>query len=220
MPTVAILPVKTFSHAKRRLDIGLAPEPRRALAQAMLEDVLVALGQAQGIELTLVVSSDREAHRIAAGLGATVLADDLDRGHNPAAAKGIRWALERGVDRALLVPGDCPLLDPDELHQLLARDVDPPSALIVPDRHGTGTNALLLTPPGSLEPSFGPGSCERHLADARLRGTSAEVVRVPTLALDVDTPEDLDAVADALGSTSGGAARTRGVVSQLLHTRA
>jgi 2-phospho-L-lactate guanylyltransferase len=220
MRTVAILPVKTFSDAKQRLDIGVAPEPRRALAEAMFADVLVALRQAQSVATTLVVSSDPAAQRIAAAHGAIVLEDDLDRGHNPAAAKGVRLALEHGADRALLVPGDCPLLDPDELDQLLARPIDPPSALIVPDRHGTGTNALVLTPPGSLEPSFGPGSCARHLANARLAGTAAEGVRVPTLALDVDTPEDLDAVADALESKRGGAARTRGVLSQLLRAGA
>ncbi len=220
MRTVAILPVKSFSHAKQRLDGGVAPGSRRALAEAMVADVLVALRRTHGVEETLVVSSDRDAQRIAVGHGATVLEDDLDRGHNPAATNGIRWALEQGADRALLVPGDCPLLDPDELELLLAQPVDPPSALIVPDRHGTGTNALVLTPPGSLEPSFGPGSCARHLANARLIGTAAEVVHVPTLALDVDTPEDLDAVAEALDSKRGGAARTRGVLKQLLRAGA
>ncbi len=216
MRTVAILPVKTFSRAKQRLDGGVAAEPRRALAEAMVADVLEALTQAQSIDATVVVSSDRAAQRMAIDHGAMVLEDDLDRGHNPAAAKGIEWAATRRAARVLLVPGDCPLLDPDELDGLLARPVDPPSALIVPDRHGTGTNALVLTPPGSLDPSFGPGSCQRHLSHARLRGTAAESVLVRTLALDVDTPEDLDAVSEALGSTQGGASRTRGVLRQLL----
>jgi 2-phospho-L-lactate guanylyltransferase len=216
MRTVAILPVKTFSHAKQRLDRGVAAEPRRALAEAMFADVLIALTQAQSVDATVLVSSDRVAQRIATEQGASVLEDDLDRGHNPAAAKGIQWALTRGAARVLLVPGDCPLLDPDEVDELLARPVDPPSALIVPDRHGTGTNALVLTPPGSLDPSFGPGSCERHLTHARLRGTAAETVHVPTLALDVDTPEDLEAVSEALDHAPGGATRTRGVLRQLL----
>src|SRR5207302_7322924 len=67
------------------------------------------------------------------------------------------------------------------------------SMLIVPDRHGTGTNALLLTPPDALAPSFGPGSCERHARQARAAGVAAEVVEVPSLATDIDTPEDLEA---------------------------
>lgn len=215
MRTVAILPVKAFNHAKQRLDGGVAAASRRALAEAMFVDVLVALRRAQSIDETLVVSSDRAAQRLAAGHGALVLEDELDRGHNPAAEKGIAWAVGQSADRVLLVPEDCPLLDPLELDELLARTVDPPSALIVPDRHGTGTNALLLTPPSSLDPSFGPGSCARHLTNARLCGTAGEVVDVPTLALDVDTPEDLDAVSQALEATRGGAARTRGMLRQL-----
>jgi 2-phospho-L-lactate guanylyltransferase len=93
---------------------------------------------------------------------------------------------------------------------LLARPVLPPSALIVPDRHGTGTNALLLTPPGALAPSFGPDSCERHAQLARAAGTHAEVVEVPSLALDVDTPEDLA----ALVAASDRAPRTQALLSR------
>ena len=78
----------------------------------------------------------------------------------------------------LLVPGDCPLLDARELDELLVHPAGQRSALIVPDRHGTGTNALLLTPPDALAPSFGPDSCQRHMADADAAGVPAEVVEV------------------------------------------
>jgi 2-phospho-L-lactate guanylyltransferase len=111
------------------------------------------------------------------------------------------------------------MLDPGELDELLGRKLNPPAAVIVPDRHGTGTNALLLTPPNALAPSFGPGSRERHLSDARLAGTVAEVVDVPSLALDVDTAEDLAALEGTLGQTRGGAAHTRGMLSQLSRSR-
>ena len=80
---------------------------------------------------------------------------------------GFGYALEKGFDRALLVPGDTPLLDPHEVDDLLAtRERRGLAAVVVPDRHGTGTNALLLAPPDAIEPSFGPGSLERHLAAA------------------------------------------------------
>jgi 2-phospho-L-lactate guanylyltransferase len=214
MATLAILPIKSFDNAKQRLETGLGPGPRRALAEAMFSDVLVALGRAQSIDDVLVVTSDRGAQLIAGGHGTSVL-DDLDRGHSEAAARGIQRALETGVERVLLVPGDCPTLDPGQLDELVARPVTAPSALIVPDRHGTGTNALLLTPPTALAPAFGPGSRERHVANARLAGTSAEVVEVTSLALDVDTPDDLEALRSELASTRGGAAHTRGMLNQL-----
>jgi 2-phospho-L-lactate guanylyltransferase len=194
MRTLAILPVKSFERAKRRLEPGLHPELRRQLAQAMLLDVLEALG-ATRVDEIVVVSGGADARRIAHYYGATAV-EDGDEGHNAAATLGIRAALAVGAQRALLVPGDCPAIDPPDVDELLVRPAHAPSAMIVPDRHGTGTNALLLTPPDALAPSFGPASCQRHVANARAAGVGAEVVQVPSLALDIDTPEDLEALAN------------------------
>ena len=218
MTTLAILPVKSFSEAKRRLRRGLTVGERRALAEAMFTDVLVALRRASEIEGILVVTADHGAQQIAGGYGAAIL-DDEEHGHNAAARHGIRRALELEADQALLVPGDCPLLDPAELDGLVAREPESPSALIVPDRHGTGTNALLLTPPDSLAPSFGPGSCERHASNALDAGIAHEVLRTQSLAFDVDTPDDLDALQQTLATTHGGAAHTRGLLNQLIRSR-
>jgi 2-phospho-L-lactate guanylyltransferase len=183
----------------------------------MFSDVLVALRRATLVDEVLVVSGDSGAQQIAGGYGAQVL-DDTERGHNPAAMLGIRAALEAGAERALLVPGDCPLLQPTEVDELIARNVGDKSALIVPDRHGTGTNALLLSPPDAIAPSFGPGSCQRHASIAQEAGIYHLVVEVPSLALDVDTPEDLLAVHEALAATHGGAAHTRGMLRQLIRS--
>jgi 2-phospho-L-lactate/phosphoenolpyruvate guanylyltransferase len=218
MTTVAILPIKTFDAAKQRLAEELDPSPRRALVEAMFSDVLVALRRAKLVDQMLVVSKDHGAQRIAGGYGAMVT-DDEDDGHNGAATRGIARALELGMDRALLIPGDCPLLDPTEIDDLIARSVQSPSVLIVPDRHGTGTNALLLTPPDAMAPSFGAGSHDRHTRNAAAAGVTAETVTVPSLALDIDTPEDLAAVAAQLGETRGGAAHTRGMLRQLARSQ-
>jgi 2-phospho-L-lactate guanylyltransferase len=202
MRTAAILPVKRFGVAKQRLRDGLGPTAREALVEAMFTDVLRSLRLA-GVDQILVVTTSPVAREIAGQAGATVLADE-ETGHNDAAMLGIRAALEEGADRVLLVPGDCPVLDAGELNALLARAVAPPSVLIVPDRHGTGTNALLITPPDALAPSFGPGSARRHADLAAEAGVTAELVEVPSLALDIDTPEDLEALTagpDLAGST-------------------
>lgn len=208
MRTLAILPVKSFSRAKRRLEPELDPQSREELVEAMLSDVLAALGRT-AVDGVLVISASATAQRLAQAHGARVL-EDRERGHNAAATLGVQAALASGAQRALLVPGDCPALDPDELDELLARPVSPPSALIVPDRHGTGTNALLLTPPDALAPSFGPGSAQRHLADARAAEIHGELVEVPSLALDIDTAEDLT----ALASLSERALRTHELLSR------
>jgi 2-phospho-L-lactate guanylyltransferase len=218
MSTVAILPVKTFAEAKRRLRPGLDPAQRQALAQAMFCDVLAALGHTTAVQRVLVVSADRGAQRIAAGYGADVVADK-EHGHNAAARRGVQEAQSSGAQRVLLVPGDCPALNPDEVDELVGRPVTAPSALIVPDRHGTGTNALLLTPPDALAPSFGPGSRDRHLGQALDSHVNGEVVAVPTLALDVDTTDDLGALEHALAQISGHAPNTRAMLEQLARSR-
>jgi 2-phospho-L-lactate/phosphoenolpyruvate guanylyltransferase len=218
MRTQAILPIKSFPDAKRRLMEELSPGPRRALVEAMFSDVLVALRRAERVDEIVVVSSDRDAQEIAGGYGAAVL-DDEQLGHSEAASLAISAALEGGVDQVALVPGDCPLLDPGELDALLSRATTPPNVFIVPDRHGTGTNALVLTPPNALTPAFGLGSCDRHASSARLAGTAHEIVEVPSLGLDIDTPEDLTDLIAALEQTHGGAAHTRGMLNQMLRSR-
>lgn len=218
MRTLAILPIKHFAEAKLRLAEELTASTRRALVEAMFSDVLLALRRSPAVDEILVITADRNAQRIAGGRGARVL-DDHERGHNAAVLIGIRAAMGDGIERALLVPGDCPMLEPAELDALVARPVPARSVLIVPDRHGTGTNALLLTPPDVLQPSFGPGSAERHLTEAGAKGIEAEIVEVPSLALDIDTPEDLAALEATLANTHGRAAHTRGMLRQLLRSR-
>lgn len=218
MSTRAILPIKSFTDAKQRLAGELSPGPRKALAEAMFSDVLTALRRCAAVAEIVVVSSDNGAQQIAGGHGASVL-EDQGRGHSEAAAIGIQHALEAQVARVLLVPGDCPLMDPKELETLLARSERGREAVIVPDRHGTGTNALLLCPPDALAPAFGEGSCERHAQNAAAAGTPYEIVQVPTLALDIDTAEDLDALRAEFGRLHGGAAHTRGMLNQLTRSQ-
>jgi 2-phospho-L-lactate guanylyltransferase len=219
MTTLAVLPIKNFIEAKQRLETVLSSGPRRALAEAMFSDVLTALRRASAVRDILVVTRDNGAQQIGGGHGAFVL-DDEEPGQSSAALLGVRYALDHEYDRVLLVPGDCPLLSPGDVDALIARPHGTPSALIVPDRHGTGTNALLLTPPDALVPAVGPDSRERHLANAEAAGTTPELVSVASLELDIDTPDDLEVLRGRLGSSHGGAAHTRGMLSQLLRSRA
>ena len=141
-----------------------------------------------------------------------VLRDTAQAGQSAAAAIGIAYAQAEGFGRVLLVPGDTPLLDPGELAALLAA---PRPVSIVPDRHGTGTNALVLSPPDAIAPSFGPGSLERHVAAAVAAGVPSPVEKVPTLMLDVDTGADLAALKAALAQRRGGAPATREALRRL-----
>jgi 2-phospho-L-lactate guanylyltransferase len=145
-----------------------------------------------------------------------VLRDDRQDGQSAAALIGIRYAVVSGFDRVVLVPGDTPLLDSGELDGLLDRcAADELAVGVVPDRHGTGTNALVLTPPDAMKPSFGPDSLARHVALAGDAGASHRVEHVASLGHDVDTPDDLEAVAAVLASSRLLGPRTSGALMQL-----
>jgi 2-phospho-L-lactate guanylyltransferase len=219
MPTLAILPIKNLDHAKQRLAAGLDPMPRRALVEAMLSDTLVALRRCTALSDVVVVSSDNRAQRIAEGYGAIVI-EDGETGHSEAATLGVARAAELGADRVLLLPADCPLIEPSELDRLSTWPTPARAVLVVPDRHGTGTNALLLQPPDVMAPAFGEGSHARHLGNARAAGIAAETVEIASLALDIDTPNDLAAAEETLAGSRGGAAHTRGMLMQLTRSRA
>jgi 2-phospho-L-lactate guanylyltransferase len=221
MRTIAILPVKTFGAAKQRLGVLLGTGSRQALAQAMFSDVLGSLRHVEGLDAVAVVTADRIAEAAAQAERVQVLLDTEQAGQTPAALIGIRYALAADYDRVLLVPGDTPLIDPPEVSAFLHRAAERELAVcVVPDRHGTGTNALLLSPPDAMEPSFGPGSFERHLELAAAAGVTAGVEEVSTLMHDVDTPEDLASLAIVLEGRRGNAASTRGALRQLDRSQA
>ncbi len=207
MKATAVLPVKRFAGAKQRLAPGIGSAHRAELAAAMLEDVLEAIGAARSIERTIVVSSEPRAIELAAAAGAELVADPDAGGHSGAALAGIGRAQQLGAERVVLLPIDCPLLAPRELERLLT-GMPERYVAVVPDRHGTGTNALALSPPDAIEPAFGEGSCARHVAAARAAGIPFGVEELPSLALDLDTPADVVALTMALEKDRKRARRT------------
>ena len=193
MRTAAILPIKSFDRAKSRLE----RDGRAELAAEMATAVLRALRAASSLDRVVVVTRDEIARAAAREHGAEVVDEPAPLlGHSAAAELGIARAVALGADRVLLVPGDCPLLAAADVDGLLARHPRP-GVVIVPDRHGTGTNALLLAPPDAIRPAFGPGSCERHRARCVAAGADVAIDEVPSLLLDVDTAEDLELVRSA-----------------------
>jgi 2-phospho-L-lactate/phosphoenolpyruvate guanylyltransferase len=214
MRTAAVLPVKSFARAKQRLDAAVGQPDRAELAAAMLGDVLAALGAVDGLDDVIVVTAEPRAADLARAAAAHVVADPLEAGQSDAAARGVRSALARGAQRALLVPGDCPALDPREVGGLLDGFAGP-GLVIVADRHGSGTNALLIAPPAAIEPSFGPGSFARHAARGAAAGVLVRVAEARSLELDVDTPGDLAALREALAALPAAAPRTRALLQRM-----
>lgn len=211
MRATAVLPVKRFGEAKRRLAAGIDEQRREALVAAMLEDTLEAIEGSRAIEQTIVVTGDPRAQEIIAASSAEVLPDPADEGHVVAAMAGIARAQVDGAPCVVLLPGDCPLLEPKELDRLLT-GIPSSFVAVVPDRHGSGTNALVLSPPNAIQPAFGEGSCARHVAAAREANVPFTVEELPSLALDLDTPADVIALTRVLATDSKRARRTAKVL--------
>jgi 2-phospho-L-lactate/phosphoenolpyruvate guanylyltransferase len=207
LKATAILPVKRFGAAKQRLAETIDDERRAELVVAMLRDVLEAIGDARSIERTIVVTSEPRAAAPAREVGAEIVPDPEKGGHSEATLAGIARARDFGAECAVLLAGDCPLLDPRELERLLT-GIPHSYVAVVPDRHGTGTNALALAPPDAIRPAFGEGSCARHVAAARAAGVPFAVERLDSLALDLDTPADVVALTRELEPRRGRARHT------------
>jgi 2-phospho-L-lactate guanylyltransferase len=211
--TTAIVPVKGLSDANGRLTSLLSAAERSRLAEALFLDLIVKLPRSRCIDDLMIVTSDESVARQARWFGHMVLVEDEDRGHSEAAKAGAQAAIEEGADRVAMLPVDCPMLDIDDLDAHVGRS--PRTVLIVPDRHATGTNALVLTPPDIFEPAFGPDSCARHVSRARASGISFALEAVESLAADLDGPEDYALLRDQLLLDPQPAPRTAQVLWEL-----
>jgi 2-phospho-L-lactate guanylyltransferase len=185
----ALLPVKAAANAKQRLSAILTPGQRERLARLMYEQTLETLRSARGLDRVVVVTSDEASAEHARRAGALVFEEQQQRSHSHSADIAARRAMSLGASTVLLAPIDVPLVTAAEIEELAA--MARPGVVIVPSSDGTGTNALLRTPPDVIDSRFGPGSFAAHLEQARTRGVPAEVARPAGLMFDVDTPEDV-----------------------------
>lgn len=190
----AIVPVKPLKRGKSRLAGILTEEERTQLNQNLLEKTLKTLSQIKELDHVLVVSRDPHALTIARNFGAKTVQEDGQPHLNTALARASVVAQVHSTQGILVLPADLPLLTTEDVLALIDRAVKPPVVVIAPDRHNKGTNALLMFPAGLIEYDFGEGSFQRHCERARQVGAKLEIVELPSLALDLDLPEDLEMV--------------------------
>ena len=191
-----LLPVKEFHRSKRRLAGFLSPPERALLSHAMFDDVWEVLREAvenkRELEQLLVVSAEPGVIARCREEGVACLEEAEPSSHSESVRRATHWAMSLGVTSLVSVPIDTPAMTVEELSTLvgLARRY---SVVIVPSADGSGTNALLRTPPDAIEPRFGPDSCRLHVEEAERKGLDWFVVRSPGLLTDIDTPEDVEA---------------------------
>ena len=189
-----LLPIKNLKHAKQRLAGFLTPEERFGLAQAMLADTLCALRGVQLAEKIFVVTNYEPAVRTARENGWEVLREEVQISESAAVAWASSICAEKKVAALLRLPLDLPLVQACDIDELLAVDCAAPAVVMVPSRDGTGTNAILRTPPALFPSHFGEGSFAKHRAEAESAKARIIIRRNARLEMDVDDEADLRAL--------------------------
>ena len=188
----AIIPVGPLEDAKSRLGGALDAEERQDLAERLLTRTVTAALRVDLLVDVLVISPDREVIRLASDLGARTLRQ-RSTGLNAGLTEARADVVAGGADAILVLPIDLAFVSAEALAAVLEplrQSGRAPIALLVPDRHGTGTNLIALRPPGIVEFRFGPGSRQAHRDAARSAGATYTEVDGP-LKFDIDTPADL-----------------------------
>ena len=205
----ALIPVKGFQGAKQRLSARLSPHERSELMKAMVHDVLAEVTRATGLHNTYVVTGSSEVVRWVSDWNVEVIREHDETGETDAVHFALDVMKAEGMDAALVLPGDIPLLrarDVESVLQAAPAGSGVPFAVMVPSHDRMGTNALLLAPPDVLRLRFGHDSFRYHLHEAAARGAAVEVVENPRIALDIDEPADLQQLVRRL---DGGRTRDR-----------
>lgn len=217
---VLAVPVKDLVNAKQRLVPLLGADERRALAAAMLEDVLAAVASSR-IDAVWVVTRDEAVSAIARRFGARLIVETENRGHTAAVAAAQARAGAEGVQVFATIPGDVPCVTGSEVDALVAVADAPPTVVFASSRSGLGTNGVALAPPDALPLRFGEPSFDNHVAAARARGLTPRVLPLPGLALDVDDPDDLVALlTDGPATRSARLVATWNIAARLTDARA
>ena len=190
----AIVPVKPLRRGKSRLAGTLSEDERTELNRSLLQNTLKTFADLREVEEVLVISRDPQALSIARQHGARTVREDGQPELNTALKRATVIAQVYATRGVLILPADLPLVTREDVLTLIERAGEPPAVVIAPDRHGTGTNALLISPAGLIEYDFGENSFQRHCQRAREAGARLEIVNLPTLGLDLDLPEDLELV--------------------------
>lgn len=205
--TRAIVPLKDLLEAKTRLSGLLAPRERRALAQAMVEDVIAALAHCPGIDAVTLVSDDPCAPLFAGRYGLEWQEEGALKasGLNGILEEVCRHKLRGGAKQLLVMHADLPLVTARELSTILDNLSRRGGLVIGCDRHRAGTNLLAFGRDWQPQFAFGPGSLARHRDQARSAGVPWRVLKLPGTGLDVDEPADLAELLARLGDGEGGA---------------
>ena len=196
-----VVPVKQFHLAKQRLSTVLSSDERAYLARMLLHDVLQSITNSSKVTNTVIVSRDPAAAEIAHAFGCEFLTEEK-ADLSSAVSQGASFAKSHGASSFAMVPGDVPLVTAGEITELLANAPRLSGITIVSDRHGAGTNGLVVRPINLMPFSFGEGSYQVHKDTAQHLGVDVSEMKLSGLSLDIDTPNDLVSLLELADDTA------------------
>jgi 2-phospho-L-lactate/phosphoenolpyruvate guanylyltransferase len=186
-----LIPVKDLTIAKQRLSGLLTPEERTRLAWMMVETTFAAATRARNVDRIATVTLYPPAISLAEKYGMEVVSETAQSSESASVDFGSQELMKRGATSVLRLPIDLPLIETEDIELILGSEKPRPSVVIVPSRDGTGTNAILRSPPDLFPSHFGPGSFSKHLQEVEKTNAECEILQLPRIALDIDDPDDV-----------------------------
>lgn len=189
MKIAAIIPVKTFSLAKTRLD--LSSQQKEDLCKIMLEEILHVLSISPQIEKTIIVTKEEKAIEIGRKYSAIIIPDNEEKSVNSAVALADKYLLENQFDASIVFPQDIPFIKTQDIDFMLNYKIPPNFVIVVPSRRFDGTNALVRMPIDLMITHYDEDSYKIHMNTAKEYTRNVALVFVKRIMLDVDNMEDL-----------------------------
>ena len=189
MKIAAIIPVKTFSKAKTRLD--LSPQQVEDLCKIMLEEILHTISISPQIEKIIMVTKEKKAIEIGKKFKVITIVDEKEKSVNSAVALADKYLLENNFHASIVFPQDIPFIKTQDIDFMLNYKTHPNFAIIIPSRRFDGTNALVRMPIDLMETHYDEDSYKIHMNTAKDHTLNVAMVFVKRIMWDIDNIEDL-----------------------------
>ena len=189
MKIAAIIPVKTFSKAKTRLD--LSPQQVEDLCKVMLEEILHTISISPQIEKIIMVTKEKKAIEIGKKFKAIIIVDEKEKSVNSAVALADKYLLENNFHASIVFPQDIPFIKTQDIDFMLNYKTHPNFAIIIPSRRFDGTNALVRMPIDLMETHYDEDSYKIHMNTTKDHTLNVAMVFVKRIMWDIDNIEDL-----------------------------